>query len=75
MQKIVLFGSGTGSNAEKIILHFKKSNLGNVVAVFSNNPHAKVLEIAKFHGVQTVTFDKKGLAEGIVLNKLNQLKK
>ena len=73
MQKIVLFASGTGSNAEKIILHFKKSSLANVVAVFSNNPHAKVLEIAKFHNIQAIIFDKQALEEGIVLQKINEI--
>ena len=49
MERIVLFASGNGSNAEKIILHFKKSIFANVVTVFSNNSNAKVLEIAKNH--------------------------
>jgi len=47
MKKIVIFASGSGSNAEKIILHFKNSTLGNVVAVFTNNLHAKVLDKLK----------------------------
>lgn len=73
MKKIVLFASGTGSNAEKIILHFKKSNLGNVVAVFSNNTHAKVLETAKSHDIQAITFDKQDLNEGAILDQLNRM--
>ncbi len=70
MKKIVLFASGTGSNAEKIILHFKKSSLANVVGIFSNNPHAKVLEIAKTHDIESFLFDKQGLSEGAVLQEL-----
>ena len=70
MQKIVIFASGTGSNAEKIILHFKKSNLGNVVGIFSNNPHAKVLELAKLHEIPSFIFDKTALNEGRVLEEL-----
>ena len=73
MQKIVIFASGTGSNTEKIILHFKKSNLGNVVGIFSNNPHAKVLELAKLHEIQSFSFDKTDLNEGNVLKKLKEI--
>ncbi|KIX21171.1 phosphoribosylglycinamide formyltransferase [Flavobacterium sp. 316] len=73
MQKIVLFASGNGSNAEKIILHFKKSSLGNVVAIFTNNPHAKVLEKAKHHDIQGVVFNKVELNDGTVLEKLDEI--
>jgi len=73
MKKIVIFASGTGSNAEKIILHFKKSSQGNVVGIFSNNPHAKVLELAKIYDIQSVVFDKQELNEGYVLKELNKI--
>lgn len=73
MKKIVLFASGNGSNAEKIILHFKKSTFANVVSVFSNNSNSKVLEIAKQHQIETVLFDKKELNEGFVLKKLQNV--
>ena len=59
MKKIVIFASGSGSNAEKIILHFKNNTLGNVVAVFSNNLHAKVLERAKIHNISSQSLVKK----------------
>ena len=70
MERIVLFASGNGSNAEKIILHFKKSLFANVVAVFSNNSNAKVLEIAKNHQIESVVFSKTELNEGLVLKEL-----
>lgn len=73
MKKIVLFASGNGSNAEKIILHFKKSSLANVVAVFTNNPHAKVIQRAQNNDVESFTFAKSELIEGEVLNKLNTI--
>ena len=47
MKKIVIFASGQGSNAENIILHFNKNSFANVVAICTNNPDAKVLDIAK----------------------------
>jgi phosphoribosylglycinamide formyltransferase-1 len=73
MQRIVVFASGNGSNAEKIILHFKNSEKSNVVAVFSNNAHAKVLDIAKSHGVATFVFTKEELNEDVVLEQLNAI--
>jgi phosphoribosylglycinamide formyltransferase-1 len=73
MKKIVIFASGSGSNAEKIILHFKNNYQGNVVAVFTNNLHAKVLEKANQLQVSTETFNKNELSEGTVLNKINKI--
>ena len=71
MKKIVLFASGSGTNAENIILHFNKKNLGTVVAVFSNNPNAKVLDRAEKLNVPAVIFSKEELNEAKVLQKLN----
>lgn len=71
MKKIVIFASGTGSNAEKIILHFKKSNLAHVVGIFSNNPRAKVLQLAENHKIDAVIFTKEELNEGTVLKQID----
>jgi phosphoribosylglycinamide formyltransferase 1 len=73
MKKIVIFASGSGSNAEKIILHFNKSSRVNVAAVFTNNPNAKVLDKAKKHNVPTQVFDKQELMNGFVLEKINKI--
>ena len=73
MKKIVLFASGNGSNAEKIILHFKKTSLANVVTIFTNNPDAKVLEKAKNHQIETVIFTKTELNDDFVLQKLQKI--
>lgn len=45
-RRIAIFASGSGSNAQKIIEHFKKSNVAEVVLVLSNNPQAYVLQRA-----------------------------
>ena len=74
MKKVVIFASGSGSNAENIILYFKNIIHANVVAVFTNNLHAKVLEKAKHHQVPTEVFDKTELSDGTVLSKLNKTK-
>jgi phosphoribosylglycinamide formyltransferase 1 len=74
MKNIVIFASGSGSNAEKIILHFKNNSQGNVLAVFSNNLHAKVLDIAKNNDIAAVVFNKEALSDGTVLAKINDMK-
>jgi len=70
MKKIVLFASGSGTNAENIISHFNQSKVANVVAVFSNNEKAMVLQRAQKHNVQTVVFSKEELKTGAVLDKV-----
>ena len=71
MKNIVVFASGSGTNAENIIAHFNKTNSANVVAVFSNNPNAKVLDKAKKWNVPTVVFTKEALFSKELLEKLN----
>jgi phosphoribosylglycinamide formyltransferase-1 len=70
MKKIVIFASGSGTNAENIIKHFKSTNSGSVVSVFTNNPNAKVIERAKNFQISTEIFSKEELVEGKVLQKL-----
>jgi phosphoribosylglycinamide formyltransferase 1 len=74
MNKIVIFASGSGSNAEKIIQYFKTKHQNNVVGIFTNNPCAKVLEKAKKYDVPSFVFNKEELLEGFILNKINTIK-
>ena len=73
MKKVVIFASGSGTNAENIILHLKKSCQGNVVGIFTNNPNAKVIERAKNLNVSVQVFNKNELSDGFVLEKINSL--
>jgi phosphoribosylglycinamide formyltransferase 1 len=73
MKKVVIFASGSGTNAENIVLHLKKSCQGNVVAIFTNNPNAKVLDRAKNLNVPTQIFNKSELSDGFVLEKINAI--
>ncbi|MEZ7498236.1 phosphoribosylglycinamide formyltransferase [Flavobacterium sp. Arc3] len=74
MKKIVVFASGSGTNAENIIKYFALSEIGSVVAVFTNNASAKVIERAKNNRIPTEVFSKEGLFEGKVLQKINEIK-
>ena len=71
MKKIVIFASGSGTNAENIIKYFIPSDKIVVAAVFTNNSAAKVIERAKNLRVSTEIFTKDELKEGKVLQKLN----
>ena len=72
IKNIVLFASGSGSNAEQIVSYFNQKNSARVVGIFSNNSNAKVLERAKRLNVPTEVFDRIELNEGNVLKKLKQ---
>ncbi len=74
MKKILLFASGTGSNVENIIQHFKNHHDIIVVGVFTNNPNAKVLDKAKNHNIPTLIFNREQLRDGFVLDKIAELK-
>lgn len=58
MKNIILFASGSGSNAVKIIEHFNQGDFARVQAIFVNNPHAGIIEKAKKYNVPTVLFNR-----------------
>jgi phosphoribosylglycinamide formyltransferase 1 len=58
MNKIAIFASGNGSNAENIITYFEKSVEIKVEAIFSNKTDAYVLERAKKHSIDSIVFSK-----------------
>ena len=58
-QKIAIFASGSGSNAEQIALYFAQNQHVEVVLIFSNNPQAGVIERARRLQIPVVLFDKK----------------
>ena len=73
MKKMVIFASGSGTNAENIIKYFAKTKTGTIVSVFTNNIKAKVIERARNLQVPTEIFSKEELFENKVLQKLNNL--
>jgi phosphoribosylglycinamide formyltransferase-1 len=70
MKRIVIFASGSGTNAENIIKYFKNNALANVVSVLSNKSDAKVLDKASSHGVDNSFFKKSDLIENDVVKNL-----
>lgn len=58
MKRIIIFASGSGTNAENIIKYFHERNIAEVTHVFSNNLRAKVLKRAHDLKVQALHFDR-----------------
>ena len=61
MKRIVIFASGSGTNAGNIIKYFQKNNLAKVTLVLSNKSTANVLDRAKKLSVPSETFNKSEL--------------
>tara|TARA_R110001583_G_scaffold93670_1_gene236679 strand:+ start:711 stop:1283 length:573 start_codon:yes stop_codon:yes gene_type:complete len=75
MKRIVIFASGSGTNAENLITFFHNSDNASVIQVLTNNPHAKVLERAKNLKVSALSFNSIAFTEtDDVLNILKSSK-
>ncbi|WP_199120004.1 phosphoribosylglycinamide formyltransferase [Pedobacter sp. ASV28] len=57
-KRIAIFASGSGSNAQKIMEHFKRSTEAEVVLVLTNNPDAYVLQRADSFEIPSHVFDR-----------------
>lgn len=73
MKKIVIFASGSGTNAENIIKYFTSGDKVAVAGVFTNNPNAGVIERVKKYGIETAVFSKTQLFEIEFLQIINSI--
>ena len=72
MKKIAIFGSGKGSNAENITNYFKSHRSISVKLIVTNNPNARIINVAKKEKVNTLILDKTNpLLNQNMLKKLN----
>ncbi|PHQ31323.1 phosphoribosylglycinamide formyltransferase [Leeuwenhoekiella nanhaiensis] len=75
MKRIVLFASGSGTNAQRIIEYFKDHTDIEVVLVLSNKPKAQVLEratrlkVSAFSFNRTAFYDSSQVLDLLKLNK------
>ena len=58
MKRIVIFASGSGTNAQNIIEYFQKNKIAEVTLVLSNKTNAFVLERAKKLNISSESFSK-----------------
>jgi len=71
MKRIIIFASGSGSNAENIIRFFQYSETIKVVQVLTNNKNAKVIERCNKLNIKSLVFNKNDfLTTDKVLNLL-----
>lgn len=57
-KRIAIFASGSGSNAQKIMEHFKRSTEAEVALVLTNNPESYVLQRADSFEIPSHVFDR-----------------
>lgn len=67
MKRIVIFASGSGSNAENLIQFFQNRDNISVIQILTNNPQAKVLDRAKKLNISALSFN------NIALTKTNDV--
>ncbi len=58
MKNIVIFASGRGSNAQKIIAYFKDSDQVNIRCIIASKQTAGVLDLAKANEISSLVLDK-----------------
>lgn len=63
-KRIAIFASGTGSNAQKIIDHFRNSKFVSIDLIVSNKKDAGVLSIARKENIPTIILDKQRFHSG-----------
>ncbi|MVN21517.1 phosphoribosylglycinamide formyltransferase [Mucilaginibacter arboris] len=74
-KRIAIFASGSGSNAQKIMEHFKKNDFAEVTLILTNNPEAYVLQRADNFEIPTHIFNRKAFYQSDeVLKLLESLK-
>jgi phosphoribosylglycinamide formyltransferase-1 len=68
--KLVIFASGAGSNAQKIIDYFKEKKTAEIVLIVTNNPKAGVLQIAAKEKIPVLMIEKNQFKETAFLDKI-----
>jgi phosphoribosylglycinamide formyltransferase 1 len=58
LKNIAIFASGTGSNAQKIISHFRNSDKARVTLIVCNKAGAGILNIAEREAIPSILIDK-----------------
>ena len=72
MKTIVVFASGSGTNAEKIISYFAEVENVSVIKIYTNNPKAGVIHRANTLGVATRVFDRKAFEQDVLVELQEQ---
>ena len=73
IKNIVIFASGSGSNAIKIYEYFHKNQSVKIGALYCNKKSAPVIQKFQNIGIKTIVFEKNKLQDGGVLKTLLNL--
>ena len=73
IKNIVVFASGSGSNAIKIYEYFQKNQSVNIEAIYCNKKSAPVIQKFQNIGIKTIVFEKNNLEDRGVLKTLLNL--
>ena len=74
MHSLIIFASGTGTNAAAIIDYFNKSGEAKVSLIVSNNPAAGVLGIARKADIPFLIINKQTFHETLIIEQLSDCK-
>ena len=66
-KNVVIFASGSGSNAQRLMEYFENHPQIRVVALFSNNPEAYALQRAQNFRIPAYVFNREQFRDGTVL--------
>ena len=69
-KKVIIFASGSGSNALKIFEYFNKNQNIIIDSIYCNNPRASVIKVFQKLSIKTVLFNKKELYESAFLEAI-----
>jgi len=73
MERIAIFASGNGSNAENIAQYFNSHNTIEIALIVTNNPKAHVIDRAKKLGVKSLILDNSAFSKnGEILQKMQE---
>ncbi len=74
LMNVVIFASGSGSNAVKIIEHFATNSHIQVTSIFCNKEGAGIIEKGKSLGIPVRVFNREEFKSGVVLTELKDSK-
>ena len=74
MHSLIIFASGTGTNAAAIIDYFRNNGKARVSLIVSNNAGAGVLEIARKEEIPFLIIDRKTMGETMIIEQMNDYK-
>ena len=69
-KKVIIFASGSGSNALKIFEYFNNNQNIIIDSIYCNNPRANVINVFQKLSIKTVLFNKKELYERAFLEAI-----